>query len=436
MSTPAPAAPNTGGGASPQPAAGAPPSIPSRPAVDAPGGPAPSTSADPAQQTEATGKDGIEVRGTQGERIIRPIPPKKTLGKLPGVDVMGDEADPNTSTIPAPPQRGPDGRFVKADPNAAPTADPSAPPAPGDPDATVPPASKFKFAGEEWESQEKAEQNFRSLRGQFKPLADRVARVEAEAKETTATLHRAAESARGWKAEHDRVAAELEAYRSGKPPQSGPADPSTPPADAEQGIDWELYAEIHRLATEQGTPWKAEQWLVKQQQALIDQRLAAMKDEVTRPHREAEARQQIAAQTDALFTAVSEYVNSDGSPAFPELGDPEAAYQIGQLWTSLGLPPEAALTPQGAIAAVSLYRMASGSQGKSAAAQPPTPSAAPPSTPNPQAALAAAAAAGLDTGRPSVVNFNGNPTLSPEAARIVAGLKQATLVRPGLGFEP
>lgn len=417
MATAAPAAPTTGGESTPQPAAGQPPTPPSAPG--------PSAAPDPASVTEATGKDGIEIRGTQGERIIKPIPPKKTASKLPGVDVMGDEAD----AIPARP-RGPDGRFLAVE--GAPT---DVPPRPGEePGPPEPTPSKFKFAGEEWESQEKAEQNFRSLRGQFKPLLERMTAIESAHKESTETLHRAAESARGWKAEADRLSAELEAYRTGKAPQSQPAGESTTPASDEQGIDWDLYAEIHRLATEQGTPWKAEQWLVKEQQRVLDQRLAAMKDEVTRPQREAEARQQIAAQTDQLFTALSDYANPDGSPAFPELSDPEAAYQIGRFWTSLGLPPEAAFTPQGAIAAVALYRMAAGSQGRPAPASAP---AAPPASPSPTPqAFAAAAAAGLDGGRPSAVPMNGEGRMSPEAARILAGLKQATLVRPGLGFEP
>lgn len=421
MATAAPAAPAQGGetAPSPQPDAGQPTQVP--------GGAAPA-SANPIDTTEATGKDGIEVRRSDGARVIKPIPAKKgPAAKLPGVDVMDDG-------IPGPP-RGPDGRFLPASEGKP----GEAPPLPGEepaPEPTTP--QRFKFAGEEWDSQEIAEQNFRSLRGQFKPLTQKLQAIEAEHRQATETLHRAAESARGWKAEHDRIAAELEAYRTGKAtPQSQPAEDG--PSQEVPGVDWDLYAEIHRLATEQGQPWKAEQWLAEQQQRVFEAKLAAKLDEATRPQREAELRNQVGAQTDALFTALADYANADGSPAFPELGDPEAAYQIGKFWTSLGLPPEAALTPQGAIAAIALYRMASGqgSQGSSAAPPAPTPPTPAPPTPNPQVA-AAAAAAGLDGGRPSAVvsPSNGTGTMSPEAARILAGLKQATLVRPGLGFEP
>lgn len=414
MATAAPAGPTTGAPAGQPEADG----IPARPAVST--GTAPTSPAAPTglPEAEATGKDGIEIRHG---KPIRPIPPPKPGAKtgprgLPGVDVLGDEADGiEAEGGEKVPLRGPDGKFVKADPATL-----EVPPKPGE----EPPPSKFKFAGEEFDTQEKAEQNFKSLRGQFKPLVERVTQAETH-------LAKAAESARGWKAEHDRIAAELEAYRTGKAsPQSQPAESQTPEASAE-GIDWDLYAEIHRLATEKGEPWKAEQWLVKEQQKIFEARLAAMRDEVTLPQRTAEVHAAIGQQTEALFTSLADYVNPDGSPAYPELSDPQAAYQIGRFWTSMGLPPESALTPQGAIAAIGLYRMAAGSQGSAATPAPPPP---PPPTPPPDT-TPAVAAAGLVGGRPSVVPANGNST-SPEAARIIAGLKQATLTRPGLGFEP
>jgi len=379
-------------------------------------------SSDGLPPTEATGKDGIEIRGGQEQRAarpIRPIPPAKVKQVLPGVEPDAEDVRATEATdFP----RGPDGRFV---PKAE--GEPAIPPKPGE----LEPPKRFKFAGEEFDTQEAAEQNFKSLRGQFKPLVERMTAAESH-------LTKAAESARGWKAEFDRVSAELEALKQGRP-QSQPADHQQPTEEqqAEEGIDWELYAEIHRLATEKGEPWKAEQWLVNQQQKLFEQRIARLADEVTAPQREVQLREQIGQQTEALFTTLADYVNADGSPAYPELSDPQAAYQIGRFWTSLGLPREAAFTPQGAVAAIALYRMAQaqGSQGSPAPTPaPPAPPSAP-APPSPQA-LAAAAAAGLDGGRPSAVPRNGEGNLSPEAARIVAGLKQATLTRPGLGFEP
>jgi len=416
MSTAAPAGP-TQGAPTGQPGADG---IAARPEVST--GPTPTSDAAPTglPEAEATGKDGIEVRGRDaeaGRRPIKPIPPKAKAGPkgLPGVDLM-EEGEGDTA-VPGPP-RGPDGRFIPADAAA------ETPPPPGE----EPPPPKFKFGGEEFENQEKAEQNFKSLRGQFKPLVERVTRAEGE-------LSRAAESARGWHARAQELEAELEAYRQGKPPQSQPAESDQPAEKEAEGIDWDLYAEIHRLATERGETWKAEQWLAKEQQKLIDARLAAIRDEATLPQREAQIRAEIGQQTEALFTSLADYVNHDGSPAYPELSDPQAAYQIGRFWTSLGLPPEAALTPQGAIAAIALYRMAAGSQGTAQSTPAPAPAPAPPPPP-PTPPAHAAAAAGLVGGRPSVVPRSGEGNVSPEAARIIAGLKQATLVRPGLGFEP
>jgi hypothetical protein len=325
---------------------------------------------------------------------------------------------------PASPSRGPDGRFVSpsSDANVAEHTLEPAPPTP----------AKFKFADEEYESQQAAEHNFKTLRGHFKPV-QALAKQLGGIDKIAPTLSSAAESARGWKARADALEAELAAARSGRPPANTPAaaQPDTPASTpqaaeaAQADVDWELYAEIKKLATEKGEPWKAEQWLITEVRKAERAHLEKLLEQRDAPLKAAQAKEAMAAQTETLFGSLAEYTNADGSPAFPELGDEAAAYEVGRLWASLGLPPQAALTPQGAIAAIALYREHKRSAGSQAGSAPaPTPSTPPPATP-PPTATDTAAAAGLTDGRPSPASVPGmgQNGASPEAAAILAGLR-------------
>lgn len=374
------------------------------------------------------------------QRLAKPIKP---IPRLPGV-IPDDEpfpsaprrASPSPTTSPGERPRGPDGKFIAAD-AASTSASTSATPAPPSQEpgdhtleptkAEEPPPSKFKFAGEEFDSQEVAEQNFKSLRGQFKPI-QQLAREVGGLDKIAPMFNRAAESARGWKAEHDRISAELAQYRSGQAPAA--TDPAEP-QEAQPDVDWELYAEIKKVATEAGEPWKAEKWLQSEVQRVQNARIEALLDERLAPVREAEARAAVTSQTEAIFGSLAEYVNSDGTPGFPELRDEASAFEVGRTWAGMGLPSEVALTPQGAVLAVALYRMMNGSQVKPVAV---SPGAAPSAPPPPQTA----AAASLSDGRTPVI-APGSPSMDPvsaEGARILQGLRAAhKQTRPNLGFE-
>src|SRR5574341_1359828 len=89
-------------------------------------------------------------------------------------------------------------------PGVLPDPEPSLPPPPSSEDAgdvrqpdvpAVEAKPRFKFAGEEFDSQEAAEQNFRSLRGQYKPLQS-LAKQLGGLEKIPSTLSSAAESAR------------------------------------------------------------------------------------------------------------------------------------------------------------------------------------------------------------------------------------------------
>ncbi len=348
--------------------------------------------------------------------VLKPIPPKTP--KLPGV--MDDGPEPATQREADPRARDAGGRFVKTgegepvqkpQPKAVEVTD-------GIPD--LPDAKpKFKFAGKEFADLAEAERAYKSQLERLQP-------VQRKAAEYEANLVKAAESARGWHAEAQRLQAELAQLRAN--PQ--PAQPEAAPEA--KGIDWQLYAEIAKVAQEAGEPWKAQQWLQEQVDAQRKADFDAWRESFEAPYREREAAEaeqaQLAATADTLVESMAAHTNPDGSPAFPEFRDGNTARDVGHLWQSLGLDPRLALTPGGAVAAVALYRMA---KGMDAAQAPSAPQPVAPPPPDP----AALAAAGLDGGRPLLPASADRRALEPGVARLVAGLKQTQLTRPGLGFE-
>lgn len=387
---------------------------------------------------------GTSVTDSPGDGIdstVRLAKPIRPIPRLPGVFPDGDdpfspESADRPATGTASPPRDAFGRFV-APSSATPSASGEHTPEPASaPDS----AAEFEFAGERFPSREAAEQNFKSLRGQYKPLQG-LAKQLGGVQHVVPRFVAAAESARGWKAAHDNVQAELQALRGAAPAaaQPQPVAPSTPqPTDATPAeVDWDLYAEVKKLATERGEPWKAEQWLMEQvrtserahYEKLLNDRFAPL-DAAQQAHtRHAE----VTAQTETLFGNLIDYTLDNGSPAFPELHDEASAREIGSLWASLGLPRAHALTPQGAIAAIALYRMNRAVSAPQAGAAAPTPAPQPPHQPSD-----ARSASTLTDGRQTVTSVPGDGPLSPsaEAERIKAALRSVhSPNRAMLGFD-
>lgn len=396
---------------------------------------APSTSAQPApaaQPSPASAPQTGQPSGAPSQTDVPAAPRKaKPIPSLPGVipdadfPSFGAPSDAGTSSG----QRARDasGRFL---PGSAPGQDDAG-------DHTLeatPPPTKFKFGGEEFDSQDAAEQNFRSMRGQFKAI-NSLAKSLGGIDKVVPTLQSAADSARAWKAQADSYKAELDAYRNGQQPATaGREDVSTAEAEDSDGVDWSLYAEIRKLAQEQGTPEKAEQWLINEVQKAERARFEKLLEERLAPYDQERQRAGVVSQTEALFGQLAEYAYPDGSPAFPELHDETAAYEIGKLWASLGLPREAAMTPSGAAAAIALYRMQRAGRPLPTPAQPAAPTAVPPAAP--PTPTDAAAAAGVSDGRTSQFELPGAGGPSAEAARILAGLRSANVGnRSLLGFD-
>lgn len=409
---------------------------------------APSTGA-PSVQPVPASESGAAAPHTPPAQDATAAPPArkplKPIPTLPGVvpdDAFPNfglppEAGPSTGSTPA---RGADGRFLPG--ASAPPAQDAA----GDHTGDSAPG-RFVFGGVQFASREAAEQNFRSLRGEHKPIMG-LAKQLGGIDKIAPTLTRASESARAWKSHAESLEAELAAYRQGGQPagRSAPAPaaaqaaPSSPEGEAaaDAGIDWALYAEIRKLANESGEPWKAEQWLIEETRKAERTRYEQLLDERLAPFDAERQKAGVVAQTEALFGQLAEFAFPDGSPAFPELHDESAAYEIGRLWASLGLPKEAAMTPQGAAAAIALYRMQRAGRPLPAPAQPAAgPHAAAPAPPAPSAPSDAAAAAAVADGRTRQFELPGQGGHSAEAARILQGLRNTNAGnRSVLGFDP
>lgn len=369
----------------------------------------------PAAPTAPAGEPTAPQPGAQAAaRTIKPIPPSRS--RLPGV--LEDGPEDATTRPPVAEGRDAQGRFVKGVKSPEGEPIPVVEKAGGEPTIPELPEAKpkFKFAGREFESPEAAEHWVKSMEGRYRPIQEAATRHEAQ-------LVKAAESARGWHSEAQRLQARI-AELEAQAPQPTETQ-ATPKAS---GIDWGLYAEISKVAQEAGEPWKAQQWLTEQVEAQRAADIKALREEaIENPRREAEQQTALARQADALVESMTVHQNLDGSPTFPELADDNSAYEVGALWQSLGLDPTLALTPGGAVAAVALYRMARGMD----AAPAPVPALVLPVPPDP----AAEAAAGLEGGRPLMPAATNRRELDPGVARLVAGLKSTQLLRPGLGFE-
>lgn len=384
-------------------------------------GAAPSVGAE--SSAAPTGEANVEQSGNQAGtradgRAIAPI-----RESLPGV-VEATEDDEKLARLTgesqraARGQRDQQGRFVKSgvEKSAEIPLKPGEEPAP----------TKYKWAGEEWDSQEKAEQSFKTLRGQYKAL-------DSRARERDAAAH----SASAWKAEHDRVAAELQALKQGKAAPSNEATPEQSAPKAGESIDWALFAEIQKVAAERGDPGFANRWLAEQQEAVIQARIEkAINERLEKelaPVKEAEQIRYVENHTSNLFASMAEYVTDDGSPAFPELQNEEQAADVGRLWHSLGLPPEQALTPQGAMSAVLMYRgyAAARNSGKTHEAAVAAATQATPPTPSDASTV-------IEEGQPVFDNeATADPGTDPVAARLQTALRRsgAHLTVPGLGFS-
>ena len=403
----------------------------------------------------------VDRRGQRRETTQRDGGAKQRP-QLPGVvltDAEGDDAVLLGKKPGKPGAGGRDaqGRFVAGAPSPAATqttatGDAVSPDTPVLPEGEQPKKQRFAFAGGEFASQEHAEQTFRSLRGMFKPLKEVLGENPGEWATKVQELRGGAQVARerdsyrdayvAWRqdasAKEARIAELENALRSGgaqagQHRQVSPAAGAQPAAgqatDVESvlnGIDMDAYEAI---AVQGGLP-AAGRYLTQQiLTAVTQQLLPAYKAEFEqklRPFEDAAVGRQVAEQAVNVFQQVAELRDvATGEMQFPELQDEQTASEVARLWTQSGLPAEHAMTPQGVIQAVGLYRMLK-----------PRPAAPPPALMSPprQAVPTPGPAASVPPEAQTRVPSAGRSPFDPATTRLLRSLDSGVGIDRNLGF--
>jgi hypothetical protein len=293
-----------------------------------------------------------------------------------------------------------------------------------------PTPKKFKFAGQEYDTAEAAEQSFKSLQGMFKPLNERVSKAESLAQQ-------AVESAHSWR----NRALELEKGVSPTPPGQVPpgsnavkgSQPTTPKTAQQElqavmeNVDGEMF---ETLAREKGLPL-AGRYLAAQVLASVnDQMLPALRESILaeiRPQLDPVTQsiefQQQTEQVGTIFDNVSQFRNPDGAVAFPELSSAEETQEVAELWSTM---KSAEPTMQSLIQAIALYRLYRGARGTSSTSTPPVNVTPPPNVlPRSQPMEAGGSVAAPGSTRAGAMT---------EDQRFARGLDDVDLVDRTLGF--
>jgi len=397
----------------------------------------------PADSPEAT------AEGQSQARPIRPIPDSKRQGAAPrsqpaDLDLGFDTGKDDGGLF----DRDDKGRFrgklsqtdaiereMFGRPEPAPVpADPAKvgekPAAPPTPEAGKQEAG-FSFAGKSFKSQAEAEQRHKSLEGMFKPMETRAAQAEKDRDEGYRVGHGWMQYARGLEAEVAQLKGGAQAQVGASGKQAASPASSMPTVDAIlENIDADTFEQI----LVQGGAAQAAKFLAAEiLGAVNDKMLPAVKasvDQALTPYQEAEAGREWASAMEASLEQLVSLRDPSGNPAFPELTDGAVVQEIGEMWASHGLPAEQALTGQGMITAIGLYRLMKGFAGP-----PETPAAAVPVSPMPTPAPGPAASLSQEPGKGLPANA-GRSSLTPLQQQFHHAFDSVALVDTDLGFTP
>lgn len=446
---------------------------PSAPGVAAaPGQTAPAGEA--AGQGEGQGKPGAAAAPI----VIKPI----RTGSLPGVETRNPKVNDDGDRIDQVRTRDENGRFTakeaaaaldepdsdghgfvgedEPDAHEAPpgeaapdqekrVAKPAAarPPAPADPKAPAAadkPAAAFRFADQDFTSQEEAEQNVRSLRGMFKPLQDKVRTYENELRESDAVARAWADKFRdlatGKLAKSDRAAFLKQLGVEDGPGVAGNVAGSGQGASGEgdvddllSGIDMdalEILAADPEAGFKVAMKYFASELLGAVQNKLVP-RIESRVQTSMQPFVQDRAQAEQIARVDKLVESIGEYRNpATGEYAFPELRDGATITAVGDLWFARGGRPEDLETPQGLIDAVARYRLVRSFQPSAGG---PAASGGAPVAPVSRPAPGVAASVGSDV-RGGGAQPN-RPRRSPEHQALIEALDKAGDIDGDLGFQ-
>lgn len=375
--------------------------------------------------------------GAESDRGIAPIPRDPATGRfLPqsareippaeGIELPGvSENRPGESVWDAPPGEAPE-------PPAAAEAD-----APvegeGGGEGEDDSAQEFEFAGEKWPSREKAEDNFKTLRGMHKSMERRVQDFGDRAQLNLQRAQEWSEFANREIPQRDQRIAQLEGEltRRGIPvpgganaqPTAGQPGTSAQPSSSTEGefdpvraVDWDLVDNLRETRGDRFANAYIADVMNKGYEARLASQVAALRAEMDSklaPYQQDTANLQAMQAAIDLVNTTATYTYDDGTPVYPELSIPDEAQrrailtEIGNLAEEfLGFDQERLLTPRGLHAAIIQWRDYKRARGEEIPGhQRPAPASSPAQPPeSPQSVSperrAAAAAALSTTPRP------------------------------------
>lgn len=410
-------------------------------------------------------------------RRIVPIPPKakaEPVKKEAGPDAVVHKDDQPTGTEPAPPKRstlpgvvtnedapelpvrGADGRFVSREEaerqfarelagddeekddgvriegdEPPQKAERAAAPVPAKKPALPGQGGKVTFLGKEYDSIAQVEQLHRTLQGMHDPIARKLAQTEKD-------RDFGYDAANKWQQLYQDAAAKLSQYEKGPQPAkaTGASGTADGPLDLEALVDGINYDAFEAIAHDpKGGTRVAGQYLTRQiMNTMLTQIVPSLKAELMKeisPVRDVVRTSQADAETanrvTQVINEVASYTTMDGNLAFPELMDDEQLVEVASTWRESGLPREHAMTAQGLIQAIGLYRLMKSLPGESPAVMP----ANGPVVPGPEIAELAEGGEGAHTGlgrAPEPSHFG------PEARELRRSLDDAPITDRTLGF--
>lgn len=320
--------------------------------------------------------------------------------------------------------RGPDGRFLGAEGQPEGGQPAPVPGSENEPGAET----GYEFAGERWDSQEKAEQSFRTLRGMHKSL-------EGRAGENWQAYTAWKDYAEREIASRDARIAELS--KGGQISSGAGQETGVVPGDVKSVVDWDAY----RYIIEKGSPEQAGQYMIDQimehvNKTILPGKIEGLRAEMNQklaPITEQTYREQTANTMTEVTTQMQAYKLPDGRDAFPELKNAEEVEKIGYFWAKEAKDQKDAqsrlqmLTTQaGLMQAVALYRMIKSMEPAAPAASPAPGLPTEPVAPGAAATVSAGGRDGFTPGPPNGMDGN-------EAA-MVAELDKGAMVDNDLGF--
>lgn len=318
------------------------------PAPPAPGAAGDRAPADPFVQRTSNVDLGLIDDPLLHERRGEGSPAPKSRQEAAAVPAAPDPGKTQETT---PPTRDDKGRFVKQGEGAeAPAEEPPAPEQA--PEDAKPASAKFKFGGAEFDSQEAAEQSFRTLRGQYKSMEQRVKDSRSEAERVVGQWQ---ESHRNLENQVRELREQLAGKRPSaeeKPRQEG-ATPNDEIADIiEKEIDWDFVNDLSSTRS----PAEAMKWALYKLAHAMDKRASGLVEKSTAPFREITQSVEKQGKFAAVFQQAAEYTNEEGAPLYPEVRDEKIRPVIARILERLELPEEIAYSPRGIYLAVAAYR--------------------------------------------------------------------------------